>query len=1288
MESQHQEGKIPDDLDPKLNEVLEHIENTDRHPENIEEWVSVCGMAAWFLSEEAGTRIHWFCDSKLSTIGERSILGFSFEGGKQTYATKLSEMLDTCSACARKYHEAIENLRKRLPMVNIPESNLTGFFEQLNQFNEDRLNDRLIKTINYSQKQTTQVSFRTLPDDMRSFILEAMYSVELRPNGNLSLWAVFKQTVELLDQDKDLFGMTEVVPTTIVSLFSGLSDKSMHNRARKSLNAISDNSVETFSHLNHRVLRHMADSSPSSSDIDEKSMLLFWYNLNALLKKLTSSAIMSDLTQESTSSDCSEGANVIIKLFNCLAKSPKEQLIGLLLALNTLLRRLGNEFLSFNSATIKSKQLVSTILDNPNFLEVLQKPETPIDEEYDSNYLTTPEHLLDWILSLIQSHNGSSEIIQLGETLFSYLIQLMKSLPSNNTILHNIVVTYILNTFVHSFRYQPPTNETRLPLLEPVARLHRGGLKNLLFTHRNLVIDNLRSTRQSLSQAALQCLQLSIEFDVISALPDTASQRGVEITDETVLAEISRSFPPSLWQDLNKLPRVFDASIVYTILSSMKYSGFIAQPPVKKVTNYLPKKELSQQALLCSIESLQNMSDMDGRVLKKSLVNNNRNGLMCLFLNMFSASSDQNRAAVDLICQAFDSDTVNRLTAVNCLFSHDLKLALSAFCDAIELVKHIQMFAPCSQLTKVAQDVSTTLYDARKGIVDNTKDQFSNGKENELYRYWNVNWDFLRFTFQKTYAWSNQFKAEFMLEFMKDQLDYCKTLLDTFRLVEADLPKPTGDHTNGELLSLPAINTIDPLCQLLRLKDESLVYCSFQNIMTIIDLMKSFKVEFPKRVTDQFVKLAKQEISNIMPREQTSGLLAATGVFSNDEIDEILSKVGFDSRSPSSHSPSPPTTTSGPAGTAAFTTNNNSSTSVSSAPGSYAAAAALGSTNKRSGGQRSINDFMQVTSGPAPSPLPPKPQEPARTTAMDAVRAELNNQKSGSNMMAASSKPQPAKDVHPPRPAGFNGLRGKRLQANEDTANKSKEVSAASGRGESSESSDDDSDDEGLFTAKKSSTGKGGTVRNINKPTVTPIGMDRRGQRIVTMSEKEREERNMRARLNIDLSPLYRQVLSWDFHSKSDYPNESRKYDSVVSSFKSVEHYQKTLEPLLLLECWQGIQRAKEETTQLEVPFKLVVGNRITCDDFIDIYASVEASVLLKVKLSDSDLLVLTYYDNPDMDPKRPSMERAYCLAKVRELKISSSAEYADLILRTFNPKSMLSYLSSKTILHGLRVMR
>jgi senataxin len=289
------------------------------------------------------------------------------------------------------------------------------------------------------------------------------------------------------------------------------------------------------------------------------------------------------------------------------------------------------------------------------------------------------------------------------------------------------------------------------------------------------------------------------------------------------------------------------------------------------------------------------------------------------------------------------------------------------------------------------------------------------------------------------------------------------------------------------------------------------------------------------------------------------------------------------------------------------------------------------------------------------------------------VRQSLVHARSGTAsaraMHAAASKPIP-KEIHPARPAGFNPRKPVRPSASVATGDDPQD--------------DSDSEDEGLFEKEKAAEKR--PVRNILKdnrstPVLQPI------PRAPSISDKEKEQQRMRQRLNINLNPLYKTVLSWDYHSESAYPDAKRDYAAVKDAFGSVTEYQQVLEPLLMLECWQGIQRAKAEGASKNTPFKVTIGKRVSVDSFTDIYASVLKSAAVAANLTDSDLIVLTYYPGRAETAKHPSSSQPYCMAKIKEIS-SANPEYFDLVLRTYEPLKMLPFLGQKFESHGFRISR
>jgi senataxin len=96
-----------------------------------------------------------------------------------------------------------------------------------------------------------------------------------------------------------------------------------------------------------------------------------------------------------------------------------------------------------------------------------------------------------------------------------------------------------------------------------------------------------------------------------------------------------------------------------------------------------------------------------------------------------------------------------------------------------------------------------------------------------------------------------------------------------------------------------------------------------------------------------------------------------------------------------------------------------------------------------------------------------------------------------------------------------------------------------------------------------------------------------------------RSAKDMRARLAPDLSSLHRTILAWDFFTNGDLPPNSGRtdYSLVSNAFRDPIEYQRTFEPLLILEAWQGFQSSKEEGTFK--PFEVKVATRLSVDSFV-----------------------------------------------------------------------------------------
>ncbi|KAG4305321.1 hypothetical protein PORY_001491 [Pneumocystis oryctolagi] len=163
------------------------------------------------------------------------------------------------------------------------------------------------------------------------------------------------------------------------------------------------------------------------------------------------------------------------------------------------------------------------------------------------------------------------------------------------------------------------------------------------------------------------------------------------------------------------------------------------------------------------------------------------------------------------------------------------------------------------------------------------------------------------------------------------------------------------------------------------------------------------------------------------------------------------------------------------------------------------------------------------------------------------------------------------------------------------------------------------------------------------------------------------------------LSPLHKQILQWDINYNGEIPPGSNEqmYLEVEYTFQTSQAYVNTFEPLLLLECWQQIIKAKEEN--VDQSFKIKIINRTSVDEFIDLYVFVSYEIFYSVVISDSDILVISNSLKPLVDTNVIS-----CLAKVQ--MVSKKKDSIEITLRTYPSNKMNTLLRPNNELYGLKL--
>lgn len=741
----------------------------------------------------------------------------------------------------------------------------------------------------------------------------------------------------------------------------------------------------------------------------------------------------------------------------------------------------------------------------------------------------------------------------------------------------------------------------------------------------------LLARRTDIDTDAMDLIAMLLQYDVLVAANNSAVLSRME---QPTFFDTH----PVLWTELLSVP--FSNVIVSSVIECFENVLYIIIYKDKK-NNDLTKEfdaafkihNREAQALCTNISAvLDKVSLADPEQLLPLLTKDTC--LLSLWSCIFCAQTSQ--AALNVLSQVFDSE--GRFEAISELLKNLLP-NLKAINSALAIITSMKIFEPCPRVMRILMDVIKALSDPLSGILA-TNSELAQHCQDEIKTFWNSCWSFLVMVYKTTLTWAGMYHLQDLVEFTRDTLDTSHLLLDAFRAISDVMPEK--DDKNSSLFNV-FMSAFNDVIVWLRLGDPSLLTSCLNLVFKGFDLAKDLKVDVDKSFIMTFAKYGAKakKFNNKLTEQQRLEVLAKASEFDASLVQFIVEETVKERKGGSSLSSPVPSVT--PGATYAY------------------------QTRKQQPKQLTLSRFGVVTKEAPVAPAPPKP---FKSNNLEAIRNELK-----SNRTTSSAPINPA----PARPAGFN-------HKSQPVVGRS--LNQLKSRKPESDSSDDEGD-EGVDVSDLFLDSK-------KKPKI--IELDIHGRPVVKMAAakkadtKRLEEERMRMRLNVNLKPLYSTILKWNYTSNSAYPTEDRSiYHAIKDKYSNAKEYVNMVEPLLMLECWQGIQSSR--VTGQEVPFELLIGSRTTCDAFFDVYTSIKKTDLLNRKIGDTDLLVLGYVQDKDIrDPRDVARylkdsNTQTCLAKVREVKFAN-ADYSDLTIRVWPQGSMMGLLTPKTVIVAMKVMQ
>lgn len=618
--------------------------------------------------------------------------------------------------------------------------------------------------------------------------------------------------------------------------------------------------------------------------------------------------------------------------------------------------------------------------------------------------------------------------------------------------------------------------------------------------------------------------------------------------------------------------------------------------------------------------------------------------------------------------------------------------------DKVRSWHRVYLLTFVSKIIRQGMQIVELLCSGRSGILTTT-DIISQSDSNTsaLQKFWRTFWETINVAFVSAMSWAKEEDKDAMKNFLRDVLEGASVHFDALKCLDASLSgrrlediSPIKASTVQHNLLKDVQTPLRNLSKWLALSVEDLRETTLNLAIRMLRRFARAEVRVREDTIVQYYRLAHGKKNNNMSEDQRERLLLA---LSEHDVEPETRKA-VEAMTPI-RSSSPILLSSGrntPDSTKSSGREIVDITDDNQYLGDYLTDSEL---------SEFMNQFEKQKAIPKPVPMkqtkldftkgtlrPPVLTAVKRTASMPSKPATTIQKASGSGPIAqlkaefniSRSKASMGLKLHrapvaAPATDGFGRPLDTMHQVAEPSHLPLKKI-------EESSSSDSDSQDEGdgLFSIAKENKSPP-KIRKVEKRKVQMFGDPVRSR--ITLQTKEREfrraasERHIRARLEPDVTPLLRRILSWKPDHSGSFPPDMKKDDFkyVAATFASPNKYEETFEPLLMLECWQHIEQAKMES--LGEYFDFVIENRQKIDEYVELFVTMKPTVYAKIALLDPDLIIIS---------NRQGKGGKECFAKVQGMK--KKKDSVELGLRCLPYNDIAPILVPKATLFGLKLFR
>ena len=1200
------------------------------------------------LIEEATDRKHKF----LSCL---RILAYSQEGVEelQTWIVKkLDESLEKCDVCIKGYYTGKLWLMEYLK-ESYDDDDIEKFARMLDEWDIRRITKNLlVASAKLGEVSPQEVGIGVLDKTSLLSIFEAL-SCDAMLRDDALLRQYFDDPFRLI-QTKRSLKVSDYVPAVTRFLFDPTEYRSrwaIHCWVRYSR-------PPTTEEFDWAIKEPLLDALRAASQVPLQPHIVqrLWRGMQLILQRLDKDQITHNLRALEID-PCRLSVDHLAIPSPCLR--------FLLNTIHLFLEKAPGDFWDAMQ-TISPQALIEQAFYNPQLDSFLMQ--STAGQPYEKSAL---KDILSWISPFMSSLKGAHRPAACRFLAFQFLNRLQDQRFPNLSRYHcfHMGLTVILQTLRVFTDHESSRGSVERVVLAETLGVVSGTINRVLgpplfdveqgkqYEINSLCMDVVRNT------LALECQSLKSDYEVI--LRQGTLQHGVS------------TYSPPIWNAVvNHLRgdnRALSASALLGILPLVGLEMFPAR--VEESYEQIHFNIIYGHLTNFSCQIFERLADFKPESLD-GLFKSQDTG-SALISALFAADPNTYQAAVDLIKNV--SGQSARRDAMSHLLQSFFTTTLYGLSWSFRRISNMKTFASAPRMLHTGTDIVDILCDSQTGML-RTRKLADRREILSIQKLWEYLWQALSTIFDETESWHRRGNDKnVMLEFCRDTIQFADLLFaqyGVFRsaVIDAD---PSQDKVASENFLKPPTTTMSSMVKWLRIKDEYLAVTIVSLVAKLLRHLGELSVTTVKDDALAFIEgvAFKGTVRTILTPGEKAELVRA--------LEAYYKKPVITTSTTTPKKQSSITEFVRPADASSLQPKNEVSDDVMQLSRSVElnkerlAAAQQGKRKPPKPSlpiSKPIHHHHQQPSSSVPAPLM-KPSPDVQLFREKRKKEEEARRKQNLAMAEMAKVKRPLHGVAEQTAEQGSGISGIGIKGKDHNA-PAESMMVSSGT--ESESEEEDELDKALFGGKSSSSSsKPDAVREYEESK--RMSLKQGGGGPVRKIRQIRSAKDMRARLAPDLSALHRTLLSWDFFANGDFPPNSgqRDYTLVSNSFRDPVEYQRTFEPLLILEAWQGFRSAKEEGTFKT--FEVKVATRMSVDSFVEVSTVMSMSDIRDYGLGEADVVLLSKSKAAVTDSSAP-----HCLARIHG--ISKKKGNVEVSYRLNQGSPLLSSLNPGAGVWGARI--